>query len=949
MRVPNFSGVGQQIQKALNISLVLILSSSSLAVSGPLFLSQKAFAASVSVCQTGCDYSTVQAAIAGAQAGDIITLADGTYALTSTLTIDKSLTLEGASEAGTIIDATGVTSGYGVHTNVDNVTIENLTINGPANSSGYGLKIEGSTNVNIANVAVSGSYRTGIDLNGVNNAQLDNVTSTGVLHGNGVALTDSRDVSIDSVSVNNDAWGGIALYATGTYYPCGVDNFSLSGTNNFGNELFPLYTGIDNPANSACTVTNLTIPSSDLPYKVTLPTGDPQDIYFTDLTSAGIIAGSLGVRSTSDNSIWVAPGQTVQDAVNSAVAGDTINVPAGTYNETVSVNKAVTILGAQAGTAAADTSTGTPRSGSESVVSKLLITAGNVDVDGFSFSNSDASGQVQVLSATTLAGINIKNNIFSGYDNVALPTNGAGNIVIENNYFANPSSSAEAVQIKTSGNSGDCSGTQVLNNVFTEATTNGAADINLSCTGSNSANVTVSGNKSSNATDPNGPNMIAVSGITGGISITGNTASTSGSQVLFFGSLSGTALITGNNFTGGGGSAVSIHGGDNYIGVNDSANSGTFTITGNTFVNNTFGIRVAAGALTGAGSVNATLNYWGDGVDPGTLVSSNVGYAPYFTNSAMTTRSDAKVLPDSSGNATANSTTPQVVVTGSSQPISVMVTAGTSNASVDYSALVSGNSGTIPQTTISSSTANVSIPAATTVTATGGSWDGVISAPSVQPNSSVTIPTPTGTTTTIATAIEVGAGNISLSFNKAVRLLLPGQAGKLVGFVRNGDFTQISTLCSADDQATGDALAAGGDCYINVGADLVVWTKHFTTFVAYSQAAQPSTPSNTSSGSSSQTSNPSSTVKTASSNSTSSSNGPSGEVLGASTTTPSTTTPTSTLSTKSTQPSNALAFEPPAKSTKKILGIAWYFWLLVIAALAVAGYLSYSYRSLDRD
>ncbi|PJA01759.1 hypothetical protein COX74_01020, partial [bacterium (Candidatus Gribaldobacteria) CG_4_10_14_0_2_um_filter_41_16] len=37
----------------------------------------------------------------------------------------------------------------------------------------------------------------------------------------------------------------------------------------------------------------------------------------------------------------------------------------------------------------------------------------------------------------------------------------------------------------------------------------------------------------------------------------------------------------------------------------------------------------------------------------------------------------------------------------------------------------------------------------------------------------------------------------------------------------------------------GDALAAGGDCKISVGSDLIIWTKHFTNFVTYTQTAIP--------------------------------------------------------------------------------------------------------------
>jgi len=65
--------------------------------------------------------------------------------------------------------------------------------------------------------------------------------------------------------------------------------------------------------------------------------------------------------------------------------------------------------------------------------------------------------------------------------------------------------------------------------------------------------------------------------------------------------------------------------------------------------------------------------------------------------------------------------------------------------------------------------------------------------------------------------------------------LIPEAAGKEAGYSRGGDFTKITEVCSADNQSTGDALEAGAECKIDIGDDLVIWTKHFTRFVSYTQ------------------------------------------------------------------------------------------------------------------
>ncbi len=181
---------------------------------------------------------------------------------------------------------------------------------------------------------------------------------------------------------------------------------------------------------------------------------------------------------------------------------------------------------------------------------------------------------------------------------------------------------------------------------------------------------------------------------------------------------------------------------------------------------------------------------------------------------------------DSRGNAAAEMMR-DVVVEGTSFTLATS-TSGTS---------VVATIGTESTTTASSGgiTATFDIPAGTTVTGTT-TWDGVLNFPTV--SASFTSPTaPGGFTDTVTMAVEVGSSD-ALTFDKGVRIVFSGQAGNHVGWSRNGSFTEITDTCSADTQATGDALA-GGDCKINVGADLVVWTEHFTTFLTYTQTANP--------------------------------------------------------------------------------------------------------------
>lgn len=189
----------------------------------------------------------------------------------------------------------------------------------------------------------------------------------------------------------------------------------------------------------------------------------------------------------------------------------------------------------------------------------------------------------------------------------------------------------------------------------------------------------------------------------------------------------------------------------------------------------------------------------------------------------------------------------------SNSPASVAVTVpqGVSDASLNVAELLSSNAGgvstsALPALNISSNVTlnsspvevKVTIPAGTVVSAAAG-WDGTINMPTVQAVDSVTVTLNSGKTATVKTVIEVGCGDIALEFSQAVKLVIPGQAGQYAGYCRGGRFTPITTALTATSQAGVDAeLLAKGvqDGKQNSGSDLVIWTKHFTSFVTYTQS-----------------------------------------------------------------------------------------------------------------
>ena len=298
--------------------------------------------------------------------GDL-NLAAGNYTLASTLNINKSgLTLDGAGEGLTNI--TSNATGYGLLVNADDVTLSSFTLNGPA-SGLYGIKVGPSTgaasdrllNFAIDHVTINGSKKTGLDLNGVNGATIDHVTVRNTTNGNGIALTDSADVTITNSTTSNNAWGGLALYQTNKAYDQQVTDIRVDGTNTF-DEANGIYAQ-DQSATNDFGVIDLA--GQGIAYVAKIATGGTDGDYtffqklkqgaydigdafntrygLTGATVQGYAEANKDVEGNNAFYVGHATGGgalSVNAAVQSSVAGDTVNVDAGTYNEDVVVDGA---------------------------------------------------------------------------------------------------------------------------------------------------------------------------------------------------------------------------------------------------------------------------------------------------------------------------------------------------------------------------------------------------------------------------------------------------------------------------------------------------------------------------------------------------------------------------------------------------------------------------------
>lgn len=218
----------------------------------------------------------------------------------------------------------------------------------------------------------------------------------------------------------------------------------------------------------------------------------------------------------------------------------------------------------------------------------------------------------------------------------------------------------------------------------------------------------------------------------------------------------------------------------------------TITISKNKLINMVSGklnLKLKDGMI---GEFNAAKNWWGtaSSTEIAARVSAHVNYIPWCTNSDCTSFSNTHKNNENEGD---------------------------------------NNNGQHEDEV------HVSMPDETTITG-DDDWDGQIEIPTVT-KKSVTV---SGFDTEVSSAVAVGSSKSDLTFDKGVRLLFAKQKDKLAGWYNHaGAFSEITTVCAKDDQATGNALPAGGNCKINSGNDLVIWTKHFTTFVTYTQTAKP--------------------------------------------------------------------------------------------------------------
>jgi hypothetical protein len=324
---------------------------------------------------------------------------------------------------------------------------------------------------------------------------------------------------------------------------------------------------------------------------------------------------------------------TIQAAVSAASTGAVINVDAGTYPELVTVNKTLTIRGAQAGVDARSNArqggTGesivTGKSVSDGTSSGFYIAANDVVIDGFTVqgNTSNATYGAGIVMAPNIHGTQILDNILqNNVSGLFLSNNSTTDpAVIQHNIFRNNNNNG------TNGGRGIYTDESFFGSQLTNVTIDANAFFNnLGGNGTtglesaiaiepSTAGITSNIRITNNSMDDNGKGVLFFH--TTGITITGNAITNTQDQysgVLRFEGDDNTVTITNNTVYDNPGPAVAID--SKGVPGNDSG----FVINYNNFYNNStaYGnkISVIANASNYTGTLDTRNNWWGSASGP---------------------------------------------------------------------------------------------------------------------------------------------------------------------------------------------------------------------------------------------------------------------------------------------------------------------------------------------
>jgi predicted outer membrane repeat protein len=138
---------------ALRFAIALLLALLAFSLNAP----SASYAATLTVCASGCGYTTIAAAIAAASPSDTVSILDAVHT-EANIAVDRNLTIQGQGAANTAVDGGGGGGVFVIDGGVT-ATIQDMTIRNGSAGSGGGIYNGGT--VTISNSTLSGNSASG--------------------------------------------------------------------------------------------------------------------------------------------------------------------------------------------------------------------------------------------------------------------------------------------------------------------------------------------------------------------------------------------------------------------------------------------------------------------------------------------------------------------------------------------------------------------------------------------------------------------------------------------------------------------------------------------------------------------------------------------------------------------------------------------------------------------
>lgn len=200
----------KQSQRLTNYALAALLVFSTITASVPYLFSETANAATNVICTGGCNSTQINAAITNAAAGDTLSL-DGNVTLTQKMLINKQLTILGNNHS--VIASSSSISGEAISLfGANGVVISDLFVKGNGSTNLHGINAFKGSSV-LDSVSISGFTKYGLLVNGSN-------------------------VTVDSISTSANGWGGVDVNQSSTSNPSTLTVNGTSLHTDIGNASF---------------------------------------------------------------------------------------------------------------------------------------------------------------------------------------------------------------------------------------------------------------------------------------------------------------------------------------------------------------------------------------------------------------------------------------------------------------------------------------------------------------------------------------------------------------------------------------------------------------------------------------------------------------------------------------------------------------------------------------